>query len=210
MSSRPTNASIVSSSTSRIAGMKKYVTNNKSDIPVAGQLLKPPAVIAIFQSSLDTRAAVTTKRAELKAALAQRDTAELERVSADDALKGYVTNRFGADSTEAHDFGYAPRKVAVKTVESKQQAIVRNKATREARHTLGKNEKAKIKGTMVVLTASADPANAGTVVATSAPVVVPAVSADAAGVQPVAAPAVNPVQAQVVASTAAPVNVAGH
>jgi hypothetical protein len=215
MSARPTNASIIALATMRLAGMKKYLTNNKTEIPVAGQILKPSDVTGVFQNSLDTRAAVTTKKAELKAARAERDKAEAARIDTDDALKGYVLNRFGVDSTEAHTFGYAPKKVAVVDVDTKQQAIVRGKATREARHTMGPKEKAKIKGTMVVLTASADPTNEAPVATTAAPVVGAVASADAAGSatqatgQP-AAGVVNPTVAGGVASTATPGNGAGH
>jgi hypothetical protein len=186
------NAYVVSLSSTRIAGIKKYITNGKTEIPVAGQVMKPADVIKVFQASLDTRAFVKTKKAELKAALKERDDAEVARVATDDALKGWVTNRFGVDSTEAHEIGYAPKKVAEKSVETKATAIVRGKATREARHTLGPKQKAKIKGTTVVLTASADP----TATTSSAPVVDPAPAAGqpaVAVVSPVVAAAASPV-----------------
>jgi len=179
MASKLTNAIVVDMSTTRVAAIKKYLTNTKTEIPVAGEVLKPAAVAAVFQNSVDTRGAVTTKRAELKAAQKSRDDAEVARVAADDALKGYVTNRFGADSTEAHEFGYGPKKVAVIPVDTKQQAVVRNKATREARHTMGPKAKLKVKGTTVVLTASAAPTDAGTAAATTTPVVVAATSGNA-------------------------------
>jgi hypothetical protein len=171
--SRLPNADIIDACTTRIAAIKKYITNSKTEIPVSGQLLNRAGVIAIFQGSLDTRAAVSTTKAELKAAQAERDDAETVRAAADDALKGWVTHRFGADSTETHAFGYGPKKVAVIPVETKQLAIERNKATREARHTMGPKAKLKVKGTTVVLTASAGAADAGaSPVATSAPAVV--------------------------------------
>jgi hypothetical protein len=178
MASKITNAIVIDMCTTRVSGIKKYITNSKTEIPVAGKMLKTPQVSAVFQNSIDTRGAVAAKRAELKAAQTARDEAEAERVVTDEALKGYVTNVFGADSTEAHELGYAPKKVAEKSVETKQQAIVRNKATREARNTMGPKQKAKIKGTTVVLTSSLQPADAATTAAAViAPVVTPAVSA---------------------------------
>jgi hypothetical protein len=168
MASKITNANVIDICTTRVSGIKKYITNSKTEIPVAGKMLKTPQVSAVFQNSIDTRGAVATKRAELKAAQKARDEAEAERVVTDEALKGYVTNVFGVDSTEAHDLGYAPKKVAEKSVDTKQQAIVRNKATREARHTMGPKQRAKIKGTTVVLTASASAAGVVADVATSA------------------------------------------
>ena len=162
MASKLTNAIVIDMCTTRVNGIKKYIPNSKTQIPVAGKMLKTPEVSAVFQNSLDTRGMVTTKRAELKAAQKARDEAEVVRVTTDDALKWYVTNVFGVDSTEAHEIGYAPKKVAEKSVATKQQAVARNKATREARHTMGPKQKEKIKGTMVVLTASAELAATGT------------------------------------------------
>jgi hypothetical protein len=175
--SRLTNAEIVSACTACISAIDEHLGSSTIEIPIAGQLLKPTEVSAIFQNGIDTRAAVTTLKAQLKVAQNTRDAAEASRSQADLALKWWVNNRFGADSTESHAFGYGPRKVAVIPVETKQQAIVRNKATREARHTMGPKKKAAIKGTTVVLTSSLQPADAATTApAVVAPVVAPVVS----------------------------------
>jgi hypothetical protein len=42
--------------------------------------------------------------------------------------------------------GFPPPKVPVPTVQKKAQAVAQNKATRAARHTMGKKRKAQIKG----------------------------------------------------------------
>ena len=160
MAARLTNSEIINASTIRLAAIHAHLTNAKTEIPIAGQLLKPAGVAAIFQDGLDTRASVAALEAQLKAARSARDEAEAKRVTADVALGAWVPNYFGADSAAAHSFGYTPRKVAEKSVETKKQAIERNKATRAARHTMGSKQKAQIKGTMIVLTASADPAPA--------------------------------------------------
>jgi hypothetical protein len=139
--SKSSNDTIVTGSTKRIAGMKKFLTNSKTEIPIAGEVLKPADVIAIFQDSLATRAAVTTAQASYKAALADRATAEEKRSVADEGLKGYVLQRFGANSAEAHEFGYEARKVPVLSAEARATAVLLNKATREARGTMGKKEK---------------------------------------------------------------------
>jgi hypothetical protein len=171
-SSRLTNADVVASCTATISAIDEHLGNSTIEIPIAGQLLKPPAVSAIFQNGIDSRASVTTISAQLKVARKARDAAEARRSAADVALKAWVINRFGADSTESHAFGYGPRKVAVIPVETKQQAIVRNRATREARHTMGPKKKAEIKGTTVVLTSSLQPADAASTAPAVAPVVV--------------------------------------
>ncbi len=200
-SSRLTNADIVAACTTCISAIDEHLTPSTIEIPIAGQLLKPAGVSAIFQNGIDTRAAVTSLESQLRAARKTRDVAEALRSAADTALKGWVNNRFGADSTESHAFGYGPRKAAVVPVETKAQAIVRNKATREARHTMGPKQKAEIKGTMVVLTSSMQP-TAAAVTAAPAPVVAPVVAVTTA--QPVTTPAV-PAQSTPVAVAAVPV-----
>jgi hypothetical protein len=157
MAARLTNAEVINASTMRLNVIGTYLTNPKTEIPIAGERLKPAGLAAIFQGSLDTRAAVAALEAQLKAARSMRDEAEAKRIAAETALGAWVPNYFGADSNEAHAFGYGPRKVGEKSVETKKQAIERNKATRKARHTMGSKQKAKIKGTTVVLDASADP-----------------------------------------------------
>jgi hypothetical protein len=61
-------------------------------------------------------------------------------------LKQYVMNAYGAESPVLADFGFTVPKRAALTVEQQTQAIAKRKATRKARNTLGKKQKAAIKG----------------------------------------------------------------
>jgi hypothetical protein len=199
------NDTVVTNNTKRISALKKYVTNSKTEIPVGGETLKPAAVIAVFQDSLDTRAAVTATQAGYKSALAARLAAEEKRIVADDALKGWVLNTFGANSAEAGEFGYAPRKAPVVSAADRANAVLLAKATRKARGTMGPKAKLSIKGTLVAPTAPAAPANsaaaAAVVPSIVAPVATPVVHAAPASTAvpaptpvaaaPAAAPAVN-------------------
>ncbi len=64
----------------------------------------------------------------------------------DSALKPWVIGQFGPNSQEAIDFGFPPKKTATLSVEEKVQAVAQAKATREARGTMGKKARLKIKG----------------------------------------------------------------
>jgi hypothetical protein len=152
------NAAVVDSCTKRLNALTAYV-DAKAQIAIGGKKLKASQVVAIYQSCLDSRAALATKRAETKAAMATRSSAETARKSADGALKAWVVNEFGEGSPQALDFGFAPPKKATRTVESKVNAVALAKATRAARHTMGKKQKSLIKGTMVVPVAPANPVN---------------------------------------------------
>lgn len=142
------NAVIADACSQRITALKKYITP-KTEIPIDGTPHKLADVIDVFQRSLDARAEVTVKRSELKASLSKRKEIEDTRQRIDAGLKAWIAVRFGANSQQAHEFGYPPRKATKKDVATKWHAVEQSKATRDARHTMGKREKAKIKGTVV-------------------------------------------------------------
>jgi hypothetical protein len=143
-----TNAAIVDACAQRLNALKKHVAL-KTEIPIDGTAYELADVIDVFQSNLDAHAEVTAARAQLKAALAKRKAIEETRRSIDDGLKAWVAGRFGANSQQAHEFGYPPRKAAKKDAETKWHAVEQSRATREARHTMGKNQRERIKGTVV-------------------------------------------------------------
>jgi hypothetical protein len=159
MSLKPNNAAVVDTCTRRLNALKEHAGSIKGTIPMNGDDLKVSDVLAIYQGCLDSRAALEKSRTQVKAALATKASAEKARVSADKALSAWVTTKFGAGSQTALDFGFAPRKAATITVDTKAKAQVQAKATRVARHTMGKKQKSLIKGVVVTPTAPADPVN---------------------------------------------------
>jgi hypothetical protein len=89
-----------------------------------------------------------------------------------DVAAHYVTNVFGTGSEVYIDFGLADVTAAVPTVEEKLVAVKKRAATRDARHTMGKKQKLKIRGDAVLSSASAPVAPvavAATTNGTSAP-----------------------------------------
>jgi hypothetical protein len=147
--SNKSNLTIIDDCTKRMTGIKKYVDPN-ADIPVAGKVAKPAEFLAVFQADVDQRNQVATLQAQVKSAISVRKTKDAERHVYDVALHAYVSQRFGADSTEAHDFGYPPPKPKTQSAATKAAAVKKSQATRAARHTMGPKEKAKLKGTTVV------------------------------------------------------------
>jgi hypothetical protein len=179
MTTKINNSTIVTNNTKRISAMKKYVTS-KTEIPIGGAVLKPAQIIAVFQNSLDKRAAVTATQAEYRSAVAERVEAESTLQATDDSLKQWVLNRFGANSAEAIEFGYSARRTPAVSAAVRATAVQLNKATRLARGTIRKQDKLKIKGTLVAPTAPAAPAN-DAAPAANAPGVVPPINAPGAG-----------------------------
>jgi hypothetical protein len=203
MAKKNGNSVIVTACSQRASAIKNYLSA-KDEIFVGGEQLKAGSVALVYQDALDTRAAAVTAKGEYKSSLAARDAAEAKRLAADVALEPYVLQRFGANSTEAHDFGFAPKKVGEKSAVAKAKATLLNQATRAARGTTSKKEKQKIKGTLSPEIAAAlaglaapAPAVAGPVGGPIAPPVVPAPAA-----VPVVAP--SPASSPAVAAAAAP------
>jgi hypothetical protein len=192
---------VVSECSQRVSAIKKYL-GAKDELFVNGEQVKATAVAQMFQDALDTRATAVTAKGDYKSALAARNTAEANRLSADAALQPYVMQRFGANSTEAHDFGYAPRKVADKTAMTKAKAALLNMATREARGTTSKKAKQQIKGTLSPEAAAALGALAGSTPAASGSAVTPAPAPSAA--TPAPAPSASAVAPAASASAAPP------
>ncbi len=142
---QPNNAAVVNDTTRRLHALKAYV-DNKALIPIDGEPHKLTELLALYQRSLETRALLATKRAEVKAAMVERASAEKKRRAADRALKPWVINTFGEQSKAAHDFGFPPSRAASRTAEEKMKAVEKALATRKARHTMGTVERLKIKG----------------------------------------------------------------
>ena len=166
--------------------MKKYVTGRKVTIPLAGKLLTPAQLTAIFQESLDTQAAVAQKLAAYKGAISERDAAEKRHLAADEAMKSWVLQLFGDGSTEATEFGYAARKRPEMSAEDRANAVELRRATREARGTTGKKQKLKIRGAVPPLAAGEPSSSPAT--STPAPQVQPIATAAANGSEASAAP----------------------
>jgi hypothetical protein len=153
------NHTIVATCNQRIAAFERHAPKGKVEISLNGQRYKVADVHAIYTHFLEMRAALETKRAELKATLAEAEAAEAQRLELDKGLRAWVANQFGPNSQVAYEFGFPPRKQAVKSVESKQNAVARMKATRAARHTMGKKQRQAVVGMIPLETAPPSPSS---------------------------------------------------
>ena len=134
-----------------MAGVDKYFANSPT-LAIAGTNLTPAAIKAVLQSEIDADSALEAARAEVSQlmllAVASRAKAHDMRQS----LRLYILATAGGDAVKMlQDFGMNP-KPSKATVETKAQAVVKSKATRAARHTMGSKQKKAVKG---------QPANAG-------------------------------------------------
>jgi hypothetical protein len=143
-------------------GVQKHFT---SPLVLLGQTLTPAQIVAMIQQD------IAATDASIQAHDAWLEKVELEKASHQQlaptlrALTSTVMAQFG-DSPDATstlgDFGLSPRKVSKRTVAVKVQAAEKSLATRTARHTMGKNQRKSVKGTVPAATPATEaaPANA--------------------------------------------------
>ncbi len=143
-----------------LLGLGKHFSNVPS-VTLGGVSYPMADLKRLIQGDLDTIDATAQAKADYRAKVqVERDTdAQVNPTLR--LLKAYVIAYFG-DSQDAaaalDDFGYSPRKTPKKSVETKAQAIQKTEATREARHTLGRKQKARIKGTAATSAPATPPA----------------------------------------------------
>lgn len=131
-----------------IAGITKHLQNVQAPLLLGGQSFTPASLIAFFQSRIDLANQATTAKAQWLDLVKQYETLNATANLVARGLKQYVMNAYGATSPVLTDFGFTPPKRAPLSVAQQAQAIAKRKATRKARNTLGKKQKAAIHGTV--------------------------------------------------------------
>jgi hypothetical protein len=135
-----------------VAGTNKHFPNGSDPLSFGGVTRTVAALTQLLQSYLDTRSAVVASQATTKAKLAGERAQSPPLLAAIDEYVAFLRARFGDAPDALADFGLAPPKARVPpTAEQQAIAAAKRKATREARHTLGKNQK---KGTKGAITAA--------------------------------------------------------
>jgi hypothetical protein len=109
--------------------------------------VKSKAVIALLQQQIDvTQASAAAYTAWLQAVAKERATIKAISAPLLKALRHHVAAVFGENSDEYLAFGFTPPKPRVKSPEAKVIGAARMRATRKARHTMGRKQRLAIKG----------------------------------------------------------------
>jgi hypothetical protein len=128
-----------------IVGIKKDL-QNVSSLPLAGSTYTMVAVEQLIQSRIDAINAIAAARAQWLDAVATYRALNAKVTPVIRALRQYVINVYGPDNPVLADFGFSPPKKATLTPEQSVAKAAQAAATRKARGTKGKNQKAAIKG----------------------------------------------------------------
>ncbi len=127
-----------------LAAIGKYFT--KRTVIVNGVTHTGKTLLGVFQRALDTADALDAARASAHSALKEQQHAQGEADAMYDALKATIAVAAGQDSTEYREFGFPARRTAKKSAQAKAQAVIKQRETRAARHTMGPEQKAHIHG----------------------------------------------------------------
>jgi hypothetical protein len=139
-----------------IVGIQKDLPN-ASNLPLAGSTYTQATLEQLVQSRIDAANAVATARANWHDAVAKYKALSPEVTKVVRALRQYVLNVYGANGPILSDFGFTAPKRAVLTPEQLTARAKKAAATREARGTMSKKAKSKIKGTVPPTVPSTSP-----------------------------------------------------
>jgi hypothetical protein len=130
-----------------ILGLQKDL-QHVSSLPLAGTTYTPDDLVKLVQSRIDLNNVIAASRATWLSQVASNQALSAKLTPILRGLRQYVVNAYGETSPVLADFGFTAPKKRVLTPEQKATAAVRAKATREARHTMGKVQKKNVKGTV--------------------------------------------------------------
>jgi hypothetical protein len=175
-----------------IAGLAKLAP--EVSLPVGGKLVTSKDLQAQLQAHVDTMNSANGARAKFSELVGVDKSQRAGTKPVLAAVRSYAAGLFGENSAEFASFGFKPTKVAQRTPLSKVEASEKVRATRIARHTMGKVQRSAIHGVVPTTpppngpVASA-PATAAPVV--SMPVAQPPIIAAPVSPAPIATPPVN-------------------
>jgi len=131
-----------------VAGLLKYYGPNDVFPLKQGNMTRDQVIAAVqpfITAAEQTKASLTVWRGDVqaeRAALAQSQPIR-------SGVKRIIQARFGEDGAQLLDFGYQPRKASTTSATTKAAAVVKGKATRQARGTKGRVQRQAIKGDVV-------------------------------------------------------------
>jgi hypothetical protein len=111
---------------------------------VGGASYTPQALVAFVQTRTEQASAILAARAAWEKAVSDYDALDkrMNVVLAD--LRNLVMGAFGRDTPKLASFGFLPPKPSTRTPEQRAKAALKGAATRRARKTMGKKQKAQI------------------------------------------------------------------
>jgi hypothetical protein len=132
-----------------ITGANKHFPNGSQVLQVGGVTSTVRGVTGVMQTLVDNRDAVEVSKAAMKAKIETERSQAPNQLAMIRAFETVVRGTFGNSADVLADFGLAPPKARTPlTAEAKAVAAAKRKATRAARHTMGKNQRKSVQGSI--------------------------------------------------------------
>ena len=155
-----------------VSAVDKYLTGG-AKWSLLGASYTAADLKLVFQGDIDAFTALDAARAQVQQHVATSRVSREKVREMRRALKGYILSAYGPQAVQMlADFGFSlPKTKSAKTAATTASAVVKGKATRVARHTMGKKQKSLIHGTPATEPAKveASPAPAAVAVTNGAP-----------------------------------------
>lgn len=117
-----------------------------ASILLGGQSTTAPQIVAVFTAAIQANTDLDAAKQAYQQKLAGQQAAFVTAHALEGNLKSYVYGAYGKQNPIVAEFGFPIGKATVKSALVKAGAAIKSAATRVARHTMGKNEKASIHG----------------------------------------------------------------
>jgi hypothetical protein len=128
-----------------IKGVKKHWMKS-GPMVFAGKTYTPAQVVERLQSFIEEQDQTARKRAEWRGQVARERALEKELAPLVRGVENLVASLFGERAQQGADFGIKKGKPGPKTLPAEVEMVAKARATRTARGTRGKRQRAKIKG----------------------------------------------------------------
>jgi hypothetical protein len=129
-----------------IAGTQKHFGNAASLTFSDASFTPASALVQLLVGYSATFDDVDTARVTLNAKVAARKARQPSMRAVIRKYETYLQGLYNGLPDVLADFGLAPPKARAVSVATKGQAVVKSRATRQARHTMGKRQRQKVKG----------------------------------------------------------------
>ncbi len=137
-----------------LAGIRKHYASTPTMV-LDGVTFATADVETALQGSIDAADATTAAAAVFHKTVAAERTANARGDAVYGGFKAFVTTQFKVSPDSMADFGLTLPARRVPDAATKADAVAKRSATRAARHTMGKRQKEKVKGTSSTLETSA-------------------------------------------------------
>jgi hypothetical protein len=141
-----TNLQLVTKHRGLMDGARKHWSRNEPRM-LGGKSYSYVELIAKLQSLIDAIDATSAAHAAWRAKVAQQRNLQKRLRNFVRNVESVIRNEAGDNASELADFGLRPRKkTGPRTIKAKLEMVQKAAATRTLRHTTGKRQRRKIKG----------------------------------------------------------------